>query len=111
MSSLILNFWYGRIALWKSYWLVGEILNTIIILFIYNIEIYFFQNLDLYNQIFFLNFEKFSFLSKIFLFLWTIFITVGIWRSAESYKGNFIWIVITLIVISYRIFTLRLLIF
>ena len=109
MSNFIINFWYGRISLWKSYWLIGELINSLVLLFIYNIEIRLLDNLDLYNKLLFLNFTNYSLISKCTLFLWTIFITVGIWRSAESYRGKFIWVVLTLILLSYRIFTLRIL--
>ena len=109
MSNFIIDFWYGRISLWKSYWLIGELINSLFLLLIYNIEIRLLDNLDLYNKILFLNFTNFSLMSKFTLFLWTIFITVGIWRSAEAYKGKFIWVVLTLILLSYRIFTLRIL--
>ena len=109
MSNFIINFWYGRISLWKSYWLIGELINSLVLLLIYNIEIRLLDNLDLYNKLPFLNFTNFSLISKFTLFLWTIFITVGIWRSAEAYKGKFIWVVLTLILLSYRIFTLRVL--
>jgi len=109
MSNFIINFWYGRIPLWKSYWLIGELINSLVIIFFYNIEIKLFNNMDLYKQLPFLNFNSFSLISKFTIFLWTIFITVGIWRSAEAYKGKFIWIVLTLILLSYRIFTLRIL--
>ena len=109
MSNFIINFWYGRIPLWKSYWLIGELINALVLLLIYNIEIRLLNNLDLYNKLLFLNFNNFSLIGKFTLFLWTIFITVGIWRSAEAYKGKFIWVVLTLILLSYRIFTLRIL--
>ena len=109
MSNFIFNFWYGRIPLWKSYWLIGELINSIVIIVIYNIEIRLLENSDLHNKLLFFNFTNFSLMSKFTLFLWTIFITVGIWRSAEAYKGKFIWIVLTLILLSYRIFTLRIL--
>jgi hypothetical protein len=109
MSNFIINFWYGRIPLWKSYWLIGELINSLVLLLIYNIEIRLLDNLDLYNKLLFFNFTNFSLISKFTLFLWTIFITVGIWRSAEAYKGKFIWVVLTLILLSYRIFTLRIL--
>ena len=107
MSNFIINFWYGKFTLWKSYWLIGELINSLILLLIYNIEIRLLDNIDLYEQIPFLYFNDFSLISKITLFFWTIFITVGIWRSAEAYKGKFIWTVLTLILLSYRIFTLR----
>ena len=111
MSNFIINFWYGRISLWKSYWLIGELINSLVLLLIYNIEIKLLENIDLYKQLPFLNLTSFSFMSKFFLLIWTIFITVGIWRSAEAYTGKFIWAVLTLIVLCYRIFTLRILLY
>jgi len=128
MQNLLYNFWYGKITLWKSYWIVGELINVLLLLLIFNIEINFFKNINIYNQLPFLNFNNFHFFNKIILIIWTIVITVGIWRSAENYKGNFIfnlinkifntninggffWIFLTLIFLSYRIFTLRIIFF
>jgi len=111
MQSLLYNFWYGKITLWKSYWIVGELMNALMVLLIFNIEINYFKNTNISNQLPFLNFDSFYFFNKVILMIWTIFITVGIWRSAEKYKGSFIWIVLTLIFLSYRIFTLRLIFF
>ena len=109
MNNFIINFWYGKLPLWKSYWIVGELINALIILLIYNIEIRFFKNILLYKQLPFLNFANFNIMSKIAIFAWTVFITVGIWRSAEAYKGKFVWIFLTLLVLSYRLFSMRLL--
>ena len=92
MQKIINNFWNGKITLWKSYWLVGELLNALFILAVFNFEIYIFKNNQFSNSLPFLDFSNFSFLSKISLIIWTIFITIGIWRSAENYKGNIIWI-------------------
>ena len=111
MKSLLYNFWFGKITLWKSYWIVGELINALIIFLIFNIEINYFNNINIYNQLPFINFNNFHFFNKIILIIWTIYITVGIWRSAEKYKGSFIWVVLTLIFLSYRIFTLRLIFF
>ena len=111
MKSLLYNFWFGKIILWKSYWIVGELINALIIFLIFNIEINYFNNINIYNQLPFINFDNFHFFNKIILIIWTIYITVGIWRSAEKYKGSFIWVVLTLIFLSYRIFTLRLIFF
>ena len=111
MKKLIVKFFNGEITLWKSYWIVGELINALIILLIVNIEINFFNNIKIYNQLPFLSFHNFHFFNKIILMIWTIFITVGIWRSAEKYKGSFIWIILTLIFLSYRIFNLRLILF
>ena len=111
MKSLLYNFWFGKITLWKSYWIVGELINVLIIFLIFNIEINYFNNINIYNQLPFNNFNNFHFFNKTILIIWTIYITVGIWRSAEKYKGSFIWVVLTLIFLSYRIFTLRLIFF
>ena len=106
-----MRFFRGEITLWRSYWLIGELLNALFILLIFNLEIYFFGNNQLSNSLPFLDFSNFSILSKLLLVIWTVFITVGIWRSAENYNGNIIWIVATFLFISYRIFTLRLIFF
>ena len=111
MEKIISNFWNGKITLWRSYWLVGELLNALFILLVFNLEIYFFENNQVSNSLPFLDFSNFSFLSKVTLIFWTIFITVGIWRSAENYKGNIFWVVATFLFLSYRIFSLRLIFF
>ena len=107
-TKLINKFWKGNIKLWKSYWLVGELLNGIILLIIFNLEIYFFNSNSSFTQIPFLNFNNFTIFSKVVIFFWTIFISIGIWRSAENYKGNMIWIILTFIIIAYRCYSLRL---
>ena len=111
MEKIISSFWNGKITLWRSYWLVGELLNALFILLVFNLEIYFFGNTQVYNSLLFLDFSNFSFLSKITLIIWTIFITVGIWRSAENYKGSIFWVVATFLFLSYRVFSLRLIFF
>ena len=110
MKNITKNFWNGKISLWKSYWLVGELLNGIIILIIINFEITFFNN-NIENQFPIFSFEDFNLFSKVIIVFWTIFITVGIWRSAENYKGNLIWIILSLILLSYRVFSLRIIFF
>lgn len=108
MNNLIFKFWKGEITLWRSYWLIGEVVNALFILLLVNIEIYYFSNTDIYNNLPFLDFSKFNFINKIIFIAWNIFINVGIWRAAENYKGSIFWIVICLIFLSYRIFGLRL---
>ena len=110
-TSLIKDFFEGKIKLWKSYWLVGELFNGLILLIIFNLEIYFFNTNSSVSQIPFLNFSNLTLFSKIIIFSWTIFISIGIWRSAENYKGNITWIVLTFIIVSYRCYTLRLIFF
>ena len=112
MNKQIVNdFWNGKIKLWKSYWLVGELLNGLVLLIIFNLEIYFFNTNSSVSQIPFLNFSNLTILSKTIIFLWSIFISVGIWRSAENYKGSLIWIILTFIIVAYRCYSLRLIFF
>ena len=111
MQKIINDFWNGKITLWRSYWLVGELLNALFILVVFNFEIYIFGNNQFSNSLLFLDFSNFSFLSKIILIIWTIFMTVGIWRSAENYKGSIVWIMATFLFLSYRVFSLRLIFF
>ena len=110
-NTLIKNFFVGNIKLWKSYWLVGELLNGIVLLIIFNFEIYFFNTNSSVSQIPFLDFNNLALISKIFIFIWTIFISIGIWRAAENYKGSIIWIVLTFIIVAYRCYSLRLIFF
>ena len=84
MNKMIDNFWQGKLPLWKSYWIVGELINALMIILLINLDIYFFGNITIGNQIPFVNFNNFNFLIKIILICWTLFITVGIWRAAEN---------------------------
>ena len=111
MEKIIRKFWNGKITLWRSYWLVGELLNALFILLVFNLEIYFFGNNQFSNSLPFLDFSNFTLLSKIIIFVWTIFISIGIWRAAENYKGNIFWIILTFIIVAYRCFSLRLIFF
>ena len=110
-KSLLNDFFLGKVKLWKAYWLVGELLNGIVLLIIFNLEIYFFNSNSSVSQIPFLDFTNFTFFSKIIIFTWTIFISIGIWRSAENYKGNIFWIILTFLIVAYRCFSLRLIFF
>ena len=110
MEKLVSKFWKGEVVLWKSYWLVGELFNALFILAVFNFEIFFFNN-QFSSSLPFIDFNNFNFFSKLVLIVWTIFITVGVWRSAEKYKGSLIWIICTLLFLSYRIFALRLMFF
>ena len=78
MNKIINRFWLGDITLWKSYWLIGELLNALFILFIFNLEIYIFGNNQFSTFLPFLDFENFSFISKLLIIIWTVFMTVGI---------------------------------
>tara|TARA_B100002003_G_C13943343_1_gene457688 strand:- start:405 stop:746 length:342 start_codon:yes stop_codon:yes gene_type:complete len=101
------DFWLGKIALWKSYWIIGELINALIVIIIFNIELKFFNNTLLFEKIPLLIFSHLHFTNKLIILLWSLFITVGIWRSAEKYQGRLIWTILTLVVLSYRLFSLR----
>ena len=83
----------------------------LVLLIIFNLEIYFFNTDSSVSQIPFLDFTNLALISKIFIFIWTIFISIGIWRAAENYKGSIIWIVLTFIIVAYRCYSLRLIFF
>ena len=107
IQKILEDFWRGNITLWKSYWLVGELINGFILIIIFNIELKFFNNTKIFENIPFLNFSDLHMINKLIVFIWTIFLTVGIWRSAENYQGRYMWIVLTLIILSYRLFILK----
>ena len=107
ITKKIEDFWLGNITLWKSYWLVGELINALIIIIILNIELKLFNNTHFFISLSIVSFNNLHFVSKLTIFLWTVFITVGIWRSAEKYNGKSIWTILTLIILSYRLFVLK----
>ena len=90
IANNLINFWQGKISLWKSYWIIGELINSLFILLMINIEIRVFKNSYILDNLPFLDFSNLNFVTKIFILIWTIFITIGIWRSAEVYKGKFV---------------------
>ena len=107
MKNLLNNFWIGKITLWKSFWIIGLVHGLSIMYLIPILEIYIFHNYDLYNSAIInnikfdlLDFRKVTFISKLLFIFSTTFITVGVWRSAENYKGNFIVVVISLCYLS-----------
>ena len=63
MKILIHNFWNGNITLWKSYWIVGELLNALIILIIFLVEVRIFNNSSIGNLLPFLSFNNFTLLN------------------------------------------------
>ena len=101
--NIFIKFLNGDFKLWKSFWLIGFFHGFFIMYCLPLLDIYLFQNTDIFNLIFFngneikiLDFNKITFLSKLILIISTIFITIGIWKSAENYKGSFFIIFLTL---------------
>ena len=52
------DFWQGKIPLWKSYWIVGEVINAFIVIIIFNIELKFFNNTKIFQNIPLLSFNN-----------------------------------------------------
>ena len=98
IANKLMMFFQGNIRLWKSFWLIGEIVYPIFLfIIIFYIEIKLYNNEQVLLNLPFNNanmpiidYYKLHIISKIFYFVLTIFVTVGIWRSAEKYRGSFI---------------------
>ena len=105
----VTNFWNGKVKLWKSYWLVGIGHSLSLFFFLPIIDQIVFSNQEIYsyveidqNTMQLPNFIKLTLFSKLILISSTIFVTVGIWRSAENYNGSFFWITVTFIYLSFN---------
>ena len=110
MNKQIINdFWNGKIKLWKSFWLVG-IGHSVSLFFLLPIlERILFNNQNIYtyveieeNILQLPNFIELSIFSRLIIILSTIFITIGIWKSGENYKGSLFWITLTFIYLSFN---------
>ena len=88
IEKYIMSFWQGKLKLWHSFWLVGGVGGIIF----GQIMMFFEKNLFGMNPMYPFDF---SFRSKIFVLIWVIFTTVGIWRSAENYNGAYFLKIIT----------------
>jgi len=109
LKDQLSKFWYGKIKLWKAFWIIGILHALLLNYLIPQIE----KNIFNQEQIFIivqiqnyqlpvLDFIKVHFISKMIIIISTLFVTVGIWRSAENYKGNFIVILLTLTYLSFN---------
>ena len=114
MEKIVKKFWQGKVTLWKSFWLIGIVFNELIVFLIFFFEFLIFgnenlvQNLKTFNLSLIIN--GLSFFSKMIFLLWNIFLTVGIWRAAEKYRGNIIFIILTFLFLFQKIFGLYLII-
>ena len=106
-NFIIKDFFEGKVRLWKSFWLIGIGHSFFLFYFMPLIEKNLFNKDNIYNYI---NFEQntlavpnwieLSFFSRIIIILSTLFITIGIWRSAENYNGSIIWIILSFIYLT-----------
>ena len=108
--NLIQDFFEGKIKLWKSFWIAGELIYGFLLLVLLQLDKYIFSELsERSNYLSIFNLSNLSVISKLFLILITIFISIGVWRSAENYKGSIFIILFVFIYYGYRVSSLVLL--
>ena len=108
--SLIQDFFEGKVKLWKSFWIAGELIYGFLLLVLLQLDKYLFSELsERSNYLSIFNLNNLSVISKLFLILITIFISIGVWRSAENYRGSIFIILFVFIYYGYRVFSLVLL--
>ena len=108
--SLIQDFLEGKIKLWRSFWIAGELIYGFLLLVLLQLDKYLFSNLsDMSKNLSIFNLNNLSFLSKLFLILITLFISIGVWRAAENYKGSIFIILLVFVYYGYRVSSLVLL--
>ena len=108
-TNILKDFFEGKVKLWKSFWLIGLCHSLILFFFIPIFEKFIFSNSEIYGliqinqEIFQLpDFTRISFISKLIVIFSTLYVTIGIWRSSENYKGNLFWVVVTFIYLSFN---------
>ena len=74
ITNELVKFWQGKITLWKSYWIIGELINAFIIIIILNIELKFFNKIQLLDNIPLLDFSQLQFTNKLILLLCVVVI-------------------------------------
>ena len=78
-SNLFVAFWNGDVSLVKSYWLIGVLLTIGVVL----VATFLVIAVGLpYEAMFGIYIP------------WVIYITVGVWRSADKYKGPKFWAIL-----------------
>jgi len=108
--SLIQDFLEGKVKLWRSFWIAGELIYGFLLLVLLQLDKYLFSDLsDMSKNLSIFNLNNLSFLSKLFLILITLFISIGVWRAAENYKGSIFIILLVFVYYGYRVSSLVLL--
>ena len=109
-TNIIRDFLEGKIKLWKSFWIAGELIYGFLLLVLLQLDKYLFSELsERSNYLSIFNLNNLSLISKLFLILITIFISIGVWRAAENYRGSIFTILFVFIYYGYRVFSLVLL--
>ena len=108
-KKIIKDFYEGNVKLWRSFWFVGIAHAFVLFFFLPIIDKILFNNNNIYNYVQVEdnivqvpNFIKLSIFSKLIIILSTTYITIGIWRSAEKYTGNFFWIFLTFFYLAFN---------
>ena len=109
-KQVIKDFFEGKIKLWKSFWIAGELIYGFLLLVLLQLDKYLFSELsERSNYLSIFNLNNLSVISKLFLILITIFISIGVWRAAEKYRGSIFIILFVFIYYGYRVSSLVLL--
>ena len=109
-TNIIKDFFEGKIKLWKSFWIAGELIYGFLLLVLLQLDKYLFSELsERSNYLSIFNLNNLSVISKLFLILITIFISIGVWRAAENYRGSIFIILFIFIYYGYRVSSLVLL--
>ena len=109
-TNIIKDFFEGKIKLWKSFWIAGELIYGFLLLVLLQLDKYLFSELsERSNYLSIFNLNNLSVISKLFLILITFFISIGVWRAAENYRGSIFIILFVFIYYGYRVSSLVLL--
>ena len=110
MKILLNKIFEGKFELKKTFWLYGNVYPFFISLIII-VSLLFFQE-DMKQSIIQQKFFNISLIAKtiiliqgIFFFFYTFIATIGVWRSANNYKGKKIWIYLAKIAIVYAFYS------
>ena len=74
-SDYFNQFWLGNITLWKSYWIWGTAFSFVVGFILGFIGVLL----------------QAPFIIVIGIIAWTIYVSVGVWRSSDKYKGPEYW--------------------
>ncbi len=108
--NLVQDFFKGNIKLWKSFWIAGELIYGFFLIVLIQLDKYLFSEFsERSNDLSIFNLNYLSIISKLFLILITIFISIGVWRAAEKYRGSIFIILFVFIYYGYRVSSLVLL--
>ena len=108
--SFIQDFFEGKVSLWKSFWIAGELIYGFLLLVLIQLDKYFFSNIsETSNYVSIFNLNNLNLISKLSLILITFFISIGVWRAAENYRGSIFIVLFVFVYYGYRVSSLVLL--